>query len=173
MTSSLHHRYLLLVDVMRIYQYNSSSSHLLSPPLSSSSPPLLSSPPLPPPQRTSLSEVKMADGSSRQPLPKTLHSMNAYLGYELFHVLSDRFCSSLSFVVLFILSFVCVQGSSYPALSGSRGGHRGDGSLRGQRRGSRAAHARRTFDINVCVCFIPGNLLQAWRSLEFSFRQKP
>ncbi|KAK1889828.1 Bifunctional protein GlmU [Dissostichus eleginoides] len=30
--------------------------------------------------RSSLSEVKMADGSSRQKLPKTLHSMNAYLG---------------------------------------------------------------------------------------------
>lgn len=32
------------------------------------------------PHRSSLSEVKMADGSSRQKLPKTLHSMNAYLG---------------------------------------------------------------------------------------------
>ncbi|XP_033507770.1 uncharacterized protein LOC117272809 isoform X1 [Epinephelus lanceolatus] len=32
------------------------------------------------PHRSSLSEVKMADGSSRQQLPKTLHSMNAYLG---------------------------------------------------------------------------------------------
>lgn len=32
------------------------------------------------PHRTSLSEVKMMDGGSRQPLPKTLHSMNAYLG---------------------------------------------------------------------------------------------
>ncbi|KAM4611638.1 uncharacterized protein ACJ7VT_012315 [Polymixia lowei] len=32
------------------------------------------------PQRNSLSEVKMADGSGNQQLPKTLHSMNAYLG---------------------------------------------------------------------------------------------
>ncbi|XP_026225019.1 uncharacterized protein lratb.1 [Anabas testudineus] len=32
------------------------------------------------PHRNSLSEVKMADDSSRQWLPKTLHSMNAYLG---------------------------------------------------------------------------------------------
>uniref|UniRef100_UPI003AAB82CA uncharacterized protein n=1 Tax=Centroberyx gerrardi TaxID=166262 RepID=UPI003AAB82CA len=32
------------------------------------------------PHKHSLSEVKMADGSSRQQLPKTLHSMNAYLG---------------------------------------------------------------------------------------------
>ncbi|XP_047242020.1 uncharacterized protein LOC124880739 isoform X2 [Girardinichthys multiradiatus] len=34
------------------------------------------------PIRSILSEVKMADGGSRQPLPKTLHSMNAYLGAE-------------------------------------------------------------------------------------------
>uniref|UniRef100_A0A3Q2DGP9 Si:ch73-132f6.5 n=1 Tax=Cyprinodon variegatus TaxID=28743 RepID=A0A3Q2DGP9_CYPVA len=33
------------------------------------------------PHRSRLSEVKMADGG-RQPLPKTLHSMNAYLGAE-------------------------------------------------------------------------------------------
>lgn len=32
------------------------------------------------PHRSSLSEVKMVDDSSRQQLPKTLHSMNAYLG---------------------------------------------------------------------------------------------
>ncbi|KAK5893094.1 hypothetical protein CgunFtcFv8_006000 [Champsocephalus gunnari] len=32
------------------------------------------------PHRSSLSDVKMADGSSRQKLPKSLHSMNAYLG---------------------------------------------------------------------------------------------
>ncbi|XP_008294371.1 uncharacterized protein LOC103367950 [Stegastes partitus] len=32
------------------------------------------------PHRGSLPEVKMADGGARQPLPKTLHSMNAYLG---------------------------------------------------------------------------------------------
>ncbi|XP_028420118.1 uncharacterized protein LOC114545791 isoform X2 [Perca flavescens] len=32
------------------------------------------------PHRNSLSEVKMADDGSRQHLPKTLHSMNAYLG---------------------------------------------------------------------------------------------
>ncbi|XP_070710383.1 uncharacterized protein lratb.1 [Pempheris klunzingeri] len=32
------------------------------------------------PHRSGLSEVKMADGGSRQSLPKTLHSMNAYLG---------------------------------------------------------------------------------------------
>ncbi|XP_035849772.1 uncharacterized protein LOC116035193 isoform X2 [Sander lucioperca] len=32
------------------------------------------------PHRNSLSEVKMADDGSRQRLPKTLHSMNAYLG---------------------------------------------------------------------------------------------
>ncbi|XP_060951765.1 uncharacterized protein lratb.1 [Limanda limanda] len=32
------------------------------------------------PQRSSLAEVKMADGGSRQRLPKALHSMNAYLG---------------------------------------------------------------------------------------------
>lgn len=32
------------------------------------------------PHRSSLPEVKMADGVSRQHLPKTLHSMNAYLG---------------------------------------------------------------------------------------------
>ncbi|KAK5848088.1 hypothetical protein PBY51_005736 [Eleginops maclovinus] len=32
------------------------------------------------PHRGLLSEVRMADGSSRQQLPKTLHSMNAYLG---------------------------------------------------------------------------------------------
>ncbi|XP_029283341.1 uncharacterized protein LOC115005596 isoform X2 [Cottoperca gobio] len=32
------------------------------------------------PHRNSLSEVKMADDGSRQQLPKTLHSMNAYLG---------------------------------------------------------------------------------------------
>ncbi|XP_043954623.1 uncharacterized protein lratb.1 [Gambusia affinis] len=34
------------------------------------------------PSRSLLSEVKMADGGSRRPLPKTLHSMNAYLGAE-------------------------------------------------------------------------------------------
>lgn len=34
------------------------------------------------PHRSSLSEVKMADDGSRQALPKTLHSMNAYLGAE-------------------------------------------------------------------------------------------
>ncbi|XP_072232490.1 uncharacterized protein lratb.1 isoform X2 [Leuresthes tenuis] len=36
------------------------------------------------PHRSGLSEVKMADssGGGRQPLPKTLHSMNAYLGAE-------------------------------------------------------------------------------------------
>ncbi|XP_061566061.1 uncharacterized protein LOC133420388 [Cololabis saira] len=34
------------------------------------------------PHRSSLSEVKMADGEGKQPLPKTLHSMNAYLGAE-------------------------------------------------------------------------------------------
>ncbi|XP_026009729.1 uncharacterized protein LOC113013212 isoform X2 [Astatotilapia calliptera] len=32
------------------------------------------------PHRSSLSDVKMPDGSGRQQLPKTLHSMNAYLG---------------------------------------------------------------------------------------------
>lgn len=32
------------------------------------------------PHRSSLTEVKMADGGGRQSLPKTLHSMNAYLG---------------------------------------------------------------------------------------------
>lgn len=32
------------------------------------------------PHRSSLSDVKMADGSGGQQLPKTLHSMNAYLG---------------------------------------------------------------------------------------------
>uniref|UniRef100_A0A8D3B3Q0 Si:ch73-132f6.5 n=1 Tax=Scophthalmus maximus TaxID=52904 RepID=A0A8D3B3Q0_SCOMX len=32
------------------------------------------------PHRSSLAEVKMADGGSKQRLPKTLHSMNAYLG---------------------------------------------------------------------------------------------
>uniref|UniRef100_A0A669DKB0 Si:ch73-132f6.5 n=1 Tax=Oreochromis niloticus TaxID=8128 RepID=A0A669DKB0_ORENI len=32
------------------------------------------------PHRSSLSDVKMADGSGRQQLPKMLHSMNAYLG---------------------------------------------------------------------------------------------
>uniref|UniRef100_A0A671UE77 Si:ch73-132f6.5 n=1 Tax=Sparus aurata TaxID=8175 RepID=A0A671UE77_SPAAU len=32
------------------------------------------------PHRSSLSEVKMVADDSRQPLPKTLHSMNAYLG---------------------------------------------------------------------------------------------
>ncbi|XP_076580937.1 uncharacterized protein LOC143316959 [Chaetodon auriga] len=32
------------------------------------------------PHRSSLSEVKMVDGGSRQQLPQTLHSMNAYLG---------------------------------------------------------------------------------------------
>ncbi|XP_037614872.1 uncharacterized protein lratb.1 isoform X2 [Sebastes umbrosus] len=32
------------------------------------------------PHRSSLSEVKMADSGSRQQLPKSLHSMNAYLG---------------------------------------------------------------------------------------------
>uniref|UniRef100_A0A3Q3AUM7 Si:ch73-132f6.5 n=2 Tax=Kryptolebias marmoratus TaxID=37003 RepID=A0A3Q3AUM7_KRYMA len=34
------------------------------------------------PHRKLLSEVKMADGGSRRSLPKTLHSMNAYLGAE-------------------------------------------------------------------------------------------
>ncbi|KAM4536306.1 uncharacterized protein PAE49_020960 [Odontesthes bonariensis] len=34
------------------------------------------------PHRSGLSDVKMADSSGRQPLPKTLHSMNAYLGAE-------------------------------------------------------------------------------------------
>ncbi|XP_054912085.1 uncharacterized protein LOC129376497 [Poeciliopsis prolifica] len=34
------------------------------------------------PSRSLLSEVKMADGGGRRPLPKTLHSMNAYLGAE-------------------------------------------------------------------------------------------
>lgn len=33
-------------------------------------------------QRKSLPEVKTAHDGSRQQLPKTLHSMNAYLGYE-------------------------------------------------------------------------------------------
>lgn len=33
-----------------------------------------------PGQRNGITEVKMADGGDRQPLPKTLHSMNAYLG---------------------------------------------------------------------------------------------
>lgn len=33
-------------------------------------------------QRSLLPEVKMADRGGRRPLPKTLHSMNAYLGYE-------------------------------------------------------------------------------------------
>ncbi|XP_008323225.1 uncharacterized protein LOC103389552 [Cynoglossus semilaevis] len=32
------------------------------------------------PHRNGITEVKMADGGDRQPLPKTLHSMNAYLG---------------------------------------------------------------------------------------------
>uniref|UniRef100_A0A8C2ZY64 Si:ch73-132f6.5 n=1 Tax=Cyclopterus lumpus TaxID=8103 RepID=A0A8C2ZY64_CYCLU len=32
------------------------------------------------PHRSSLSEVKMVDGVSRQPLPEALHSMNAYIG---------------------------------------------------------------------------------------------
>nr|XP_046236050.1 uncharacterized protein lratb.1 isoform X2 [Scatophagus argus] len=32
------------------------------------------------PQKSILSEVKMVDGGGRRPLPKTLHSMNAYLG---------------------------------------------------------------------------------------------
>ncbi|XP_041841045.1 uncharacterized protein lratb.1 isoform X2 [Melanotaenia boesemani] len=34
------------------------------------------------PHRSSLSEVKMADGGDGRTLPKTLHSMNAYLGAE-------------------------------------------------------------------------------------------
>lgn len=28
-----------------------------------------------------MAEVQMADGEGMQPLPRTLHSMNAYLGY--------------------------------------------------------------------------------------------
>ncbi|CAJ1048283.1 uncharacterized protein lratb.1 [Xyrichtys novacula] len=42
------------------------------------------------PHRSGLSEVKMADDGSRQSLPKTLHSMNAYLGAEPIRRCLDR-----------------------------------------------------------------------------------
>ncbi len=61
----------------------------LSPLSSPFLPPSLLFPPLLSSQRTSLSEVKTAADGSRQQLPKTLHSMNAYLGYG--HTLTHTF----------------------------------------------------------------------------------